>query len=179
MACGVEELSGGYAGLLRSALGDYRVATVSARYVLDSMIHDRLADDAVVLRLAQDLVEAGIVVLLTTHIQHDEISRIPDAQRVEQLLQVPVERVPTFGAVFGVSAYGEATYGESDAFESLHRGNPVHTEDALIAATAQYQSATLVTEDRTLTRRAEANAIAVVNWDVFCGHLHELASHPD
>src|SRR5437764_869117 len=106
------------------------------------MIHDHLADDAVVLKLAKDLVERGIVVLLTTHIQHDEISRIPDAQRVERLLQVPVERVPTFGAVYGVSVYGEATYGEPEAFESLHRGNPDDTEDALIATTAQYQSAT-------------------------------------
>ena len=51
------------------------------RYLIDSNIYDRLADDPVALKLARDLVKAAAVVLHTTHVQHDEVSATPDAER--------------------------------------------------------------------------------------------------
>ena len=154
------------------------MSTVPERYLIDSMIHDRIADDPLALRLVKDLVEAAAIVLLTTHVQEDEITRIPNAARVKQLLQVPVKRVPTLGLVLDYSRIDAARLSEAEPFESLRRGNLNHTEDALIAATAQYESATLVTEDQTLTRRAKAQGISVVSWDAFLERLerHERSA---
>jgi hypothetical protein len=44
---------------------------VPERYLIDAMIHDRVADDPHALRLVKDLVEAAAIVLLTTHVQED------------------------------------------------------------------------------------------------------------
>ena len=126
--------------------------------------------------MVKDLVEAAAIVLVTTHIQEDEIRRIPDAERVKQLLGLPVEQVPTCGLVAGYSRVGAARVSEAEPFESLRRGNLDHTEDALIAATAQYESATLVTEDKGLIRRANAQGVSVVRWVAFLERLHGLTS---
>jgi predicted nucleic acid-binding protein len=148
---------------------------VADRYLIDSNIHDKLVDTPGALELADQLVRRGTVSLLGTHIQADEVAAIPDPERARLLASVPVEAVPTFGAVYGLSRFGMARFGDSEQIESLRRGNPDHTKDALIAATAKYEDATLVTEDATLAKRARSEGIAVIAWNDFYARLAAAA----
>jgi len=58
--------------------------------------------------------------------------------------------------------------------ESLRRDNLENTEDALIGATAVFEQATLVSEDRTLAKRARAQGIDVLDWSQFHERMREL-----
>lgn len=134
------------------------------RYLIDSMIFDKLADDGAALEVATRLVDSGRVVFLSTHVQADEIARIPDPERVRRLLSMPAELVPTYGFVIGYSRIGAARLSGPEPLESLRSGNLDHTEDAMIGATAQFERATLVTEDRRLQGRALKQGITVIGW---------------
>jgi rRNA-processing protein FCF1 len=61
-----------------------------------------------------------------------------------------------------------------EPFESI-RGEIDHTEDALIAATAQYETAVLATEDQRLIAKARAHAVTVIGRQEFYGRLAVLA----
>jgi predicted nucleic acid-binding protein len=142
--------------------------TESGRYLLDSNIHDKLIDERLALERFKLLTEEGEKVVFSTHIQADEIARTPNSERVHQLGNVPVQRVPTSGVVLDASRFDEARFSEAEPIETLRGDNwPKHTRDALIAATAGYESATLVTEDRGLRTRARARGIAVIDWPHF------------
>ncbi len=144
------------------------------RYLLDSNIFDKLVDDDAALEIVMQLVESGRVVFLSTHVQADEIKRTPDPERVRRLLKVPVEEVPTYGLVAGVSRIGMARISDAEPFESLRGDNRDHARDALIAATAQFEKATLVTEDRTLRSRALKHGINAINWRELRERLRDL-----
>jgi hypothetical protein len=144
------------------------------RFLLDSMIHDKLMDEPGALELATELVSRGSLTLLSTHIQNDEIARTPDAERAARLATVPTESVPTYGFVVGMSRIGMARIGHAEPIDALRAGNLDHTEDALVGATAQYEDATLVTEDRRLASRARKQGIAVMDWDEFHAMLGGL-----
>jgi hypothetical protein len=135
------------------------------------MIYDKLVDEPDLLILVARLVSEGKVELLSTHVQADEIARTPDPERARQLMTVPAKKVATSGIVFGVSRFGEARFAEREPYETLQGGNVTHSEDALIASTAQFEEATLVTEDRSLTSRARKQGIAVIGWAVFRASL--------
>jgi rRNA-processing protein FCF1 len=137
---------------------------LTEQFLIDSHIHDRIIDVPSALDLVTKLVRNGTIRLLTTHVQADELARTPDEQRRAALMAVPAERVLAYGFVLDTSRLDEARLGESGPIESLRRGNPVHTEDALIGASAQYENATLVTEDRTLRFRAGEQGIPVLSW---------------
>jgi rRNA-processing protein FCF1 len=66
-----------------------------------------------------------------------------------------------------------ARLSDPEPFESLRGGNVDHTEDALIAATAEYEDATLVTEDRRLRGRAIKQGIDVIGWSELRDRLHD------
>ena len=144
------------------------------RYLLDSNIFDKLSDDESIFELAERLVECGRVDFLSTHVQADEIERTPDRDRVRRLLSVPAAEVSTYGFVVGYSRVGMARLSDPEPFESLRGDNLDHTEDALIAATSEYEDATLVTEDRQLRSRAIRQGIDVIGWSELRDRLHEL-----
>ena len=146
------------------------------RFMIDSMIFDKIIDEPTAAELVRRLATSGVLVLLATHVQIDEVARTSDEDRRNRLLAVPVESVPTYGVVLGISRLGQARLSESEPLETLRGDNLDHTEDALIAATAQYEGVTLVTEDRTLTSRAGNQGIPVCNWQAFLGRLQKLAS---
>jgi hypothetical protein len=102
--------------------------------------------------------------------------RIDDAARLGRLLNVPARRVPTSGFIVGVSRLDEARLSEPEPIESIRGENwEKYTLDALIAATADYERAGLVTEDRTLRARAIAQGINAVDWAAFRSRLGELS----
>ena len=57
----------------------------AGHYLIDSMIFDKLADDEATLAAATRLVKSRRIALLSTHVQRDELSRIPDGERRQRL----------------------------------------------------------------------------------------------
>jgi hypothetical protein len=71
--------------------------------------------------------------------------------------------VPTYGVVKGISKPGLARFGEPELIDIIRTPQGRHARDALLAATAKFEGAVLVTEDRRLTRRAEKIGMKVWN----------------
>lgn len=98
---------------------------------------------------------------LVTHIQRDEIERVPDECRRNVLLRTfelcEAAQVPTGVFVMGVSRLGEAALGgggvyhriytELSALNSSKRKRQSHMADAIIGATAHVSDVGLVTAD--------------------------------
>jgi len=131
------------------------------RVVLDSQIYDLIvAVTGLANRLAV-LRDAGALVILQTHVERDELSAMPDKEKRVAVLAVPVTLVSTSGAVWGVSKFGEATWGggEGDVkIDDVRSDASNHVRDALIAATAAAAADALVTEDKRLASRVRAAA---------------------
>jgi rRNA-processing protein FCF1 len=80
------------------------------------------------------------------------------------VLAIPTTSVPTSGAVFDLSKWDEATWGDAESDQAIERlgiGNSKHAPDALIAATAAGLVDWLVTEDRPLTNRVRRAGLPV------------------
>lgn len=130
-------------------------------FVLDTNAYDPLVAsdeiEAVITRACHD----GAIELLMTHIQYDELMAIPDVEKRRRTLSLPVVIVLTYGVVIGVSKIGLACVGESGKIEAIRNGSLRHTNDALIAATAGYERATLVTNERRLRNFATREGLNV------------------
>lgn len=101
------------------------------RYLLDSMIFDKIVDTRGALELAARLTETRKIDLVATHVQVDEHAEA-EAPRTPQLELVPRSVVPTSVFVIGVSRLNGGRLGSEEPFESL-RGTKRHTEDGMIA----------------------------------------------
>jgi predicted nucleic acid-binding protein len=91
-----------------------------------------------------------------TSIQVDQISKVPDAERRNAMSAIPFVITPTYGLVLGLSKVGLARFGEPERVAAIDSAAGNHTEDALLATTASYEEAVLVTEDHRLRSRAIA-----------------------
>lgn len=146
--------------------------------VLDSNAIDPFLDDPAALSLAAAAVADGRLQILATHVTVDEVAKTPDPERRASLLQVLArlaQRVPTFGVILGVSRVGEAMLNDDVAgLEALRSHNAKkHSKDALIAATAQFHGAALITNDRRLARRARNQGITVLTTAQLLTELNE------
>lgn len=136
-----------------------------ARVVLDANALDPLIDQPG----AYDFLELAIaemrIEVLYTHVTLDELAEVPDLERRRGLLLAMValgRLVPTGACVADFSSAGHArAHDDPEAVEAFRLGNLKHTHDALIAATAEFENAALVTADRRLTARAQARGVRV------------------
>ena len=107
------------------------------RFLLDSDVYDQLLLRPDVVGKLRRLVDSGLIVLITTHVQRDQVSAVPgdDPERAAALLAlfaslsgVAVE-VPTGAWALGVSPLAAARLsGEEEAedFDARLRTRPVH-----------------------------------------------------
>jgi predicted nucleic acid-binding protein len=129
--------------------------------VLDSNVYDQLVETPERQLRFVGAHDRGLIELLMTHIQRDELSQIPDAARRNAILAIPFVITPTYGIVLGTSRLGMARFGDPERIDAIRSPTGEHTNDALIATTAEYEGAVLVTEERRLTNRARAQGIEV------------------
>jgi predicted nucleic acid-binding protein len=138
------------------------------RIMLDSNVHDLIVADkaakaAILKRLAD-----GLLKLVSTHVQRDELSQAPSPKRDALLAIYELnDVVQTTGAVWDVSHWDQSTYGSDEvnaSIEALMAGNPNHAEDALIAATAAGQVEVLVTNETRLASKIQRAGFAVNVW---------------
>ncbi|AXK81124.1 hypothetical protein DW352_11720 [Pseudolabrys taiwanensis] len=132
--------------------------------MLDTNIFDALVADPSTLAKLLAAVAEGRMTILSTHIQRDQLGRIPDDEKRAKVLAIPTEQIATSGAVWDVSRWGEATWGDTatnQALDQLIGGNVRHAPDALIGVTAAHHVDLLVTEDARLTSRLGRSALGL------------------
>lgn len=123
-------------------------------YLLDTVVFNRLVDEGV----SPDSLR-GKGLMYVTHIQANELQATRNPARAAQLLAmfraVEREQVPTAAAVWDVSEWNEAEFGDANGLyglmlESLNRrngGKANNVQDVRIAVTAHKRGLVLVTED--------------------------------
>jgi predicted nucleic acid-binding protein len=131
------------------------------RFVLDSNIYDHLIETPELQRQVIDAHQRGEVEFLMTSIQLDEITEVPDGTRRNAMAAIPFVVTPTYGIVLGLSKPGLARFGESEQLDAIRSQHRNHSEDALLATTAKYEEAVLVTEDQRLAKRARELGVEV------------------
>jgi predicted nucleic acid-binding protein len=147
--------------------------TVSRRAVVDSNAIDPIADNSGAYEAVRSAIDAGKLELLYTHVNIDELTAIPDGDRRAWLVLILVDigrLVPTGTMALSFSRLNFCRVGnesDSDFWEALRSGNVVHTRDALIASTARFEGASLVTNEKRLAARAR-------DWNIEVLSTHEL-----
>ena len=128
--------------------------------MLDSNVSHALVDDDSLRVGLRRVADRGSIALLVTHIQVDENLNHPDKEQGRRLIHAMmgtgVRAVPTYGLVLDVSRPESATlFDEATAamFEEFRQGNPKHSQDGLLAATALHEDAILVTAENEKHRR--------------------------
>ncbi len=150
------------------------------RLMLDSNISHALHRDDGLRESLTRAVDSGSVELLVTHIQVDENLDHPDPEEGRRLIHAMMgsgaRAVPTYGVVLDVSRLGSARLfdeGTAAMFEAFRHGNPKHSQDGLIAATALREGAVLVTAENVKhRRRLQAHFSGLVVWS-----LEDLREH--
>jgi hypothetical protein len=149
------------------------------RVMLDSNVHDAVVASARIRKLIDTLTVSGRIVLISTHIQDDELSRIGDQDKRDAVLSIKRENVPTSAAMWDISRWDECKWGDEDTNEktrALTKGNPKHAEDALIGVTAADEADVLVTDDDRFAKRVIAAKLDLQVWSFadFVSFLEEL-----
>jgi len=126
--------------------------------MLDTNTINAIGYDASVYDRVVSAVKTGKLTLYITHIQEDEIAKIPDPEIRSNLLEFLRNyciRVPTRGFVLGVSRLGDAAFYDNEEIDAIYRGKMKMMHDALIAATAHCDADFLVTDDEILRKRVK------------------------
>jgi predicted nucleic acid-binding protein len=130
------------------------------RFMLDSNVSHALVDDDKLRLAVRRAADRGFIALLVTHIQVDENLDHPDPDQGRRLIHALIgtgaRTVPTYGLALQASRPEHAMlFDEAMAgmFEAFRRGNPKHTQDGLLAATALHETAILVTAENEKHRR--------------------------
>jgi predicted nucleic acid-binding protein len=135
------------------------------RFALDTNVFDRIVEADESLERVQRLVAAGLIEIVVTHVQDDELAEIPDEGKRERIARVPRVQEPTSEFIVGYSRIGMARIGTGASLEPLRAGNwNKYTKDALIAATAAWDGVTLVSEERRLRNRVREE-LGLDPWD--------------
>ena len=126
------------------------------RFFLDSNVYDEFLKSHELLGLVLRAKSQGLIDLIGTHIEPDELgdTALGDPVKAIKLISVyedlNVRQVATEGFVLGKSRLDEATLFSTvgaGAFDELTASNPDHSEDVLMILTAQREMATFVTEE--------------------------------
>lgn len=143
------------------------------KFMLDSMIYDKIALDPDFMGKLKVACNQGVITVLSTHIQEDQLAATPDPRWRVTLLNtleaIAPTKVATAGLVWGLSKWGESAWG--DGVESGISVGQVdsdarnHTQDALIATTAARDADILVTEETRLQNRLRALGTKCEVWD--------------
>jgi predicted nucleic acid-binding protein len=138
------------------------------KFMLDTQIYDLVISESGMSDVLNKLSADGKLKILTTHIQRGEIEAIADDAKKQAMQQIVTEIVTTSSAVYGVSLYGMATYGNGGtggfSIDDIRSKTKRHTKDALIATTAARDADVLVTEDKRLANRLKQLKSRIEVW---------------
>ena len=150
------------------------------KYMLDSNCFDKVLELGINLPSFVNRY-IGETKIIVTHIQYDEIYRIPDNRMdykfdlLALFNDLSCEVVETEGFVQDTSRLGLAKLFSNDNLEKflLLAKNENHINDSLIAVTSNFHKATLVTADVFLLKNCKEAGIEAIHWDKFI-NLHPI-----
>ncbi|MDA0179095.1 hypothetical protein OJ997_02215 [Solirubrobacter phytolaccae] len=122
------------------------------RVMIDTMVFDALHDDPDGGAAVVEAMRHGELLLLTTHVQEDQLAAIRDPVRRKALQRVPRTVVPSTVPIAGVTRTGRAKVNPDSAYARMR--DVRHFQDSLIADATAAQADLLVTDDRRLAREA-------------------------
>jgi hypothetical protein len=143
------------------------------RIAFDSCVLDAIEASPGLLQAIQRAAASGELILVSSHVQEDELAATPDEERRAKLLALyralPVTTVMTHGFVIGVSRVGMARIGDGSrtgvAIDDLDSKERKHRRDALIGVTAAGEAHVFVTCDDRLRRRMRRAKAPCEVWD--------------
>jgi len=143
------------------------------RIAFDSCVLDAIEASLGLLQAIQRAAASGELILVSSHVQEDELTATPDEERRAKLLALyralPKVSVATHGGVYGVSRYGGGRYGDGSwtgvSIDDLDTQSFRHRPDALIGVTAAGQADVFVTCDDRLRRRMRRAKAPCEVWD--------------
>ena len=151
--------------------------------MFDTTGYNDLTVNLETLGMLRALVARGVIAVLKTHVQEDELRDTESEAKRADLLAVYHAlgtEVPTSGGIWDTSRWDKFRWGDGAGDVKLPdvvSENRRHLEDALIAATAAAEADVLVTDDRRLTNRIRATGSRVEVWgfERFEAYLRSLA----
>lgn len=127
------------------------------KFMLDSMVYDKIVAAPQMVERLNQLSKEGRVVVLCTHIQQDELACISDKRKRDAVAKIITKKVATSGGVWDVSKWDQFRWGDGSSggvsVDDIRSPSKGHTEDALIATTAARDADVLVTDEKRLTNR--------------------------
>lgn len=129
--------------------------------LVDRNAYDVLVETPEIQRIAIDAHESGRVTFVMTHVQNDEMLLNPNEEQRNAIAAIPFVHALTYGVVLGTSKLGLARFGESEKIEAIRSPSGNHTNDALLATTAEHEGTILVTNDKRLRNFASRNGVEV------------------
>ena len=146
------------------------------RFALDTNVFDQIIESEDSLARVERLAARGLIEIVVTHVQEDELAEIQDEPKRARIARVPRVQEPTSDFIIGVSRLGMARLGTGVHLEPLRASNPrKYTNDALIAATAIWDGVTLVSEERRLRNRVrDEYGLEVWDWARLDARLRSL-----
>lgn len=158
------------------------------RYLLDTNVIDRFADDPAGASRVVDAVDGGLIEVLVTHVQVDELAAISDQERRSTrflaLLRVRPRLIETSLFVLDLSRLDHARLSDDTEVEAFDRhlgqGNARvgHMADAALAGTAAAVGAVFVTEntkDRNRTLRGHPD-LRIIGYGEFLTEVDALTA---
>jgi predicted nucleic acid-binding protein len=148
------------------------------RIILDTQIYDAVAANPALKDLIEQHCKNGKIIVLTTHVQLEELQDIPPHRDIGQTRAVDAKRTGTSVFVLDHSFLDEDRLGSpesSEAFARLQIGAK-HTKDAMIGATAVTDADILVTDDAPFRRRFKKleSRVRVMSSEEFFSYLSAL-----
>lgn len=130
-------------------------------FLIDTNIGDFLWNEDLIEEV-NALIEEEKIRILVTHIQIDEWHNISDGEKRKGIMNIDWKKISTSAAVFGVSRLDNSRFGDGsegglniEVIRNEENGKYTHTEDSLIASTAERDADCLVTADRRLRNQVE------------------------
>jgi hypothetical protein len=142
------------------------------RIALDTDAVNRIADFPGILEKIKLASDSSHLIIIGNHVVRDQLAATSDPERRAHLLPVydalAKRDVPTEGALWGISKWGESTFGDGgrtgiSLTEAKTGGRGGH-HDALIATTAAGHADVLVTNDGDLAKKIERSQAVCLVW---------------
>jgi predicted nucleic acid-binding protein len=151
------------------------VTVAPFRCLLDTMILDKIAADDRMLNQVQRLTDESKLELVVTSVTERQVAPITEEPKRRYIAAVPRTVIGTAGFILDHSQLGVDRLGPDEPIEAIRKGRPKETPDALIAATAEWDGLTLVTEDARLRRALERRGTPVCGWEQLRRDIELLA----
>ena len=139
-------------------------------FLLDGNIFDKIIDDEKVLEIIVELDRDGVIELLVTEKQSDELAKTPDSEKCQRFAQVPRKIAPCTSAIVGEMRAGWARVGTTGRIHDA-----VGDADRVLGGEAKAQGLLVVSEDGRFRNGAQRERLEAWDWDTFANHLRSLA----